>query len=52
MSPRYGGKPNADVLVAGDDDAGQDVLPVDAGDELVSCAGHGGSPSFCLGAFG
>ena len=37
---------DADVLVAGDDDAGQDVLPVDAGDELVSFAGHGESPSF------
>ena len=41
-----------DRLVAGDDDAGQDVLPVDAGDELVLFAGHGDSPSFCLCAFG
>jgi hypothetical protein len=43
---------DADVLVPGDGDAGLDVLPVDAGDELVSCAGHGDSPSFCLCAFG
>ena len=37
---------DADGLVPGDDDAGQDVLPVEAGDELVLLAGHGESPSF------
>jgi len=33
-------------LLPGDDDAGQDVLPVEAVDELVLFAGHGDSPSF------
>ena len=43
---------DADRLVTGDDDAGQDVLPVDAGDDWGLLAGHGDSPSLCLCAFG
>jgi len=35
---------DADRLLAGDDDAGQDVLPVEAGDHLVLLARHGESP--------